>query len=266
MRSIKSKLPGRRHSSGPMIMDAAGSERRRASAGQTQAERMRAQIPLAIARLGARMAVPTRPAPTRDQLLERMRSRMRPVPEITTVDDIYELHETDRPASPAYRVNRELLASIGIAGVLHAAPNIEKTGVNEALGAHFDEYRHIGAEWTAWTSIVGDGTLHASFLTDEQFAEYQRAVDASEDGVFDERLQLLRAAIGAQCINSGESVRFMARYSENDTFLLWHGSLDDGVANPGAHLFDRTGEGVYTIHAAARNLGDLVPAGFTRLS
>lgn len=244
------------------LYDAAGARRRR-QAEPSSARRIREGV-FDFPQLGVRLKPSQRRLPTREQLLERM--RLQTVPTLETIDDIDEIHETSRPSAPVYKVSSELLGTIGIAGALKASPNIEKTGVNDALGAHFDEYRHIGAEWTAWRSVVGHGVLHACFLSDKLLAEYEETARISSDDGFGWYLQGLRSDIGARCINDRTVTTYMGNYAEGDTYLLWHGSLADGAANPGVHAFDRDGEGVYTIHAAATDLGDELPAGFTRLS
>lgn len=266
-RSVRSRLGiGRRYTAAygrDVIVDGAGARNRREAREASFADRLRRDLPDALERMMDRTTDALRTTPSRDELLDLM--RLKQVPELTSVDDVHALHETLQPEAPVYRVSPALLGAVGVAGVLQKAPTIEKVGVNEAIGAHFDEYRSIGADWTVWRSVLGGGILHACFIDDDSFESYQEAVAENDGNALDESMRGLRRSIGAKCLNLVRP-KFMAKYTEGDTFMLWHGSLEDGAKNPGVHSFDRTDEGIYTIHAAPKYLGDDIPAGFTRLN
>ena len=208
---------------GDVILDGVGARNRRATQERSFRDRLQRDLPGALERMMDRAVDSVRSKPSREDLLERIRSKQ--VPELLTVDDIYELHETLQPEAPVYRVNPELLGAIGIAGVLQGTPNIEKVAANEAVGPHFDEYRLIGAEWTAWTSVLGEGALRACFLSHDLRREYALATSSVDRGEFNEDAQSLRGKIGVKAMQSALP-KFVTNYTQGDTFLLWHGSLE----------------------------------------
>lgn len=266
-RSVRSRLRiGRRYvgaGSGDIVLDGVGARNRQEARNRSFRERLHQELPGALERMVQRATDEIRPVPTRDELLAKL--RMKQVPELMTVDAIYELHESLQPEAPAYRVNPELLGAIGIAGVLQGVPNLEKFAMNEAIGPHFDEYRSVGANWTLWGGVKGSGTLQACFLDDASLYEYQQAVTENGGEALDERMRYLRGQLGTRCLGLTRP-KFIANYEASDWFLLWHGSQEDGAKNPGVHSFDRAEEGAYTIHAVAKSLGEFTPSGFTRLN
>ena len=266
-RSLRSRLRiGRRYSgvdSGDIVLDGVGVRNRREARERSFRERLQQDLPGALERMMQRASDEMRSVPTRDEVLAKL--RVKEVPELMSVDDIHGLHESLQPEAPVYRVNPELLGAIGIAGVLQGAPNIEKVAANEAVGPHFDEYRLVGADWTAWTSVLGEGAVKACFLSHDLMREYTLSCTDEGGSVFSDESQKLRARIGADAMQTA-SPQFATNYKPGDTFLLWHGSLAHSSRNPGVHSFERDCEGVYTIHAVAKSLGDSTPAGFTRLN